>query len=201
MAIHGRMVTYDFSGSESDGFGLAYRDAVELREGSAVIERTAPVMDWVYVDLVGEDGARRLSASFLDPGYLELLGTDAVVGRTFTEDEHGPGWASTASWPESVKGRTREIGVRLALGARTSRVVAGVALGGLATLVAGALAGLIMVAGGGRLLETALYGVEVWDPLVLAAAALLLLLVGTGASLTPALRAAAVDPSEALREE
>lgn len=115
------LVTYDFAGSESDGFGLAYRDVEELRESAAAIEQVAPVLDWLFVDLLQEDEARRLSASFLGPGYLELLGVEPVMGRTFTEDENRAGaGASTvllsrAFWMQELGGDPDVVGGTLRL--------------------------------------------------------------------------------------
>lgn len=163
--------------------------ASTLRERVGELDPTLPLYDMATMsERLREEEARTRLVTLLVAGYATLAALLASMGIY-------------GVLAESVKDRTREIGVRLALGARKDRVVGRVALGGLATLVPGALAGLVMVGGGSRLLESALYGVEVWDPVVLSAAALLLLLVGTGASLRPALRAAAVDPSEALREE
>lgn len=99
----------------------------------------------------------------------------------------------------SVLQRTREIGVRMALGADRGRVLRGVirdALGlALPGLVLGAVAAVIL----GRLLEAFLLGVSPLDPAAFAAVGCALLVVVLIASFVPARRAARVDPSEALR--
>jgi putative ABC transport system permease protein len=97
--------------------------------------------------------------------------------------------------------RTREMGVRVALGASRRDVLALVLGQGLrltATGIAIGLAGAVMVT---RLLRSQLYGVSATDPLTLASAALLFALVATVACLVPAGRATRVDPMVAMRSE
>jgi predicted permease len=98
-----------------------------------------------------------------------------------------------------VRGRRQEIGIRAALGARTSDVVGLVVREGLAPTIVGIVAGsagALLVA---RLLQRLVFGVSPSDPLTLAAAAALLLIVATAASLVPAYRACRLDPVEVLR--
>lgn len=101
----------------------------------------------------------------------------------------------------SVTRRTRELGLRLALGADAGRlrfmVLKQVGLMGLV----GGLAGLAAVIGVGRLTESMLFGLTGYDPLVLAAAVILLCAVVLFASYLPARRASNVAPMEALRYE
>ena len=101
----------------------------------------------------------------------------------------------------SVAQRTREIGVRMALGA-SSRAVQGMILRqvGLMTLIGGAI-GVAAAIALGRGAESLLYELKGWDPLVIATAAVLLTVVALGAGLVPALRASRVDPMQALRYE
>jgi predicted permease len=100
-----------------------------------------------------------------------------------------------------VNQRTRELGIRLALGARASSVQAMVLWQGLALTLIGLGLGLVGALGLSRLLTTLLYGVSPNDPRVLGGAALLLAAVSTIACLVPAIRATRVDPIEALRSE
>ena len=71
----------------------------------------------------------------------------------------------------------------------------------LIVIGAGILVGACLSFAGTRLVSSMLYGLSPHDPLTLAAAAVLLLLVSVGSSLLPAWRAAHVDPTEALRAE
>jgi putative ABC transport system permease protein len=100
-----------------------------------------------------------------------------------------------------VNQRTRELGIRLALGARAASVQAMVLRQGLALTVAGLALGLVGALALSRLLATLVYGVNPTDPRVLGVAVLVLAFVSVVACLVPAIRATRVDPIEALRSE
>ena len=101
----------------------------------------------------------------------------------------------------SVAWRTREFGIRMALGAQY-RVVLGLVLGrGLVLTVSGVLIGVAGALALTRLLSGFLFGVTATDPATFASVALLLSLVALGASYVPARRAAKVDPLVALRAQ
>jgi ABC-type antimicrobial peptide transport system permease subunit len=100
-----------------------------------------------------------------------------------------------------VKARTREFGVRLALGADKRHLAVFVARQGLVWLVAGTVIGLAMTLAVSRTLEGLLFGVESIDPLTLTGAVILLISVGCVASLIPVYRATRTDPLSALRFE
>jgi ABC-type antimicrobial peptide transport system permease subunit len=101
----------------------------------------------------------------------------------------------------AVSLRTREIGVRLALGAPPSSVLRGVIVIGVSFTAVGLLLGLAGAAGLSRFLRGILYEVEPLDPLTFAGMSAALALVGLAASYFPARRAAAVSPLESLRTE
>ena len=97
--------------------------------------------------------------------------------------------------------RTREFGVRVALGASPQQLAQSVAMRGLALTASGVAAGFVLYAIAAPFLRAFLYGVTPSDPLTLAGAALLLVATASLASWFPARRAARVDPAEALRAE
>jgi len=101
----------------------------------------------------------------------------------------------------TVRQRTREIGVRMALGAQRNAVLALVLRGGLQLAGAGIVLGLIGAMVLSRLLRSLLFGVGPADPLTFAAVPVLLVSAALLACWLPARRAVKVDPMEALRYE
>jgi len=101
----------------------------------------------------------------------------------------------------AVGRRTREVGVRMALGADRGRVVALVLRQGLALALPGLVIGVAASIGLGFVLRTFLLGLSPIDPVVLVAVPAALLVAVGAASAVPARRAAAVHPAEALRSE
>ena len=101
----------------------------------------------------------------------------------------------------AVRQQTRDIGVRVALGA-TPRDVRGLILGDAMRVVgAGALTGVVGAVVAGRLLASQLFGVSPIDPLSIGGAAAALLAIGLVAAYVPARRAARIDPVESLRAD
>ena len=140
-------------------------------------------------------------------GWHELRSTDGAAG------EDCPANGET-SWTDcfaisalrsvttyAVTQRTREIGVRMAIGASAGAVVRLVLASALRTVGVGLCLGTVAALAGGRLIASQLYGVSARDPLTLAAIAALLAVVALAASGIPALRAARIDPMAALRAE
>ena len=101
----------------------------------------------------------------------------------------------------SVSQRTREIGVRIALGAQRSSVYRLVARQAGWLTLAGLAIGLFCSLGTSILMRSLLFGVYPWDPVTLLCVAVLLGLASITASFLPARRAASIDPVEALRAE
>ena len=95
--------------------------------------------------------------------------------------------------------RTREIGLRVALGARQRSIVGLVLAQGMAPALVGMITGLIGAWFGGQVMETLLFGVRSRDPWIFTAAGLLLLTVALVATSVPAFRASRIDPATALR--
>jgi putative ABC transport system permease protein len=101
----------------------------------------------------------------------------------------------------NVSQRTGEIGVRIALGARRGDVVRLVVRQAVGMAVIGVGIGVVLALWGGKSLSALLYGVGPRDPLVLGSAGVFLLAVAFAAALVPAVRAARVDPTIAMRGE
>jgi predicted permease len=101
----------------------------------------------------------------------------------------------------NVARRTSEIGVRMALGAGSAGVAAGIVRGALSMTAGGLAAGLPAVALIGWAARKAFYGVAPYDPITMAGVATLLLFVTGAAAWIPARRAARIDPMTALRYE
>jgi ABC-type antimicrobial peptide transport system permease subunit len=101
----------------------------------------------------------------------------------------------------SVAQRTREIGVRIALGADPTRVRVMVVRQVGVLMGMGAFLGLLGALGAGRAARSLLFGLQGFDPAVLALSVAVLVLVALGAAYLPARRASQVDPIHALRYE
>jgi putative ABC transport system permease protein len=100
----------------------------------------------------------------------------------------------------TVSQRRREIGVRIALGAETIKIVQLVTQQGFKLIGIGLVAGTVIALVCAHFIEGMLYGVSAIDPISMLIAALVLCLAGCAACLLPALRAARTDPITALRE-
>jgi len=160
-------------------------------EVRALVEEVAPEAPIYRVHTIEElvaDSMAELSftmiALVLAAGlalFLGMLGLYAILSSTVVE-------------------RTRELGIRIALGAAPDRVRRMVVVQGLKVVVFGVLIGLLGALLGTQALEGLLYGVGALDAATLAATSLLMLLVGAAASWIPAYRASSVDPVETLAE-
>ena len=160
-----------------------------LREAVRALDRDVPVLQAGTFDaLVGQLLLpQRLAASLLTLfGALTLVlaavGVYGVIAY-------------------AVGQRTREIGIRIALGASRRRVVGDVLGRGAWLVVAGVAIGLALTLAAGRVVAAFLFGVSADDPLAVGGSALLLALVALLATYLPARRASRVEPSAALRSE
>jgi len=124
-----------------------------------------------------------------------LLGIAAAVALTLA----AVGVYGVVSY--AVSRNTREIGMRVAIGARPRQVEAQFVRQSLVQIVAGLAVGLLLAVATTRVLAGLLYGVEPTEPTAFLLAAAVLTSVALVASWLPARRAAKVDPMEALRVE
>jgi predicted permease len=127
--------------------------------------------------------------------YLTLLSAFSVMALVLA----AVGLYGVVSY--SVSRRTREIGIRIALGARSKEVVRLVGRQGLAPAALGAAVGLVAAWFGGRVLESLLYGMTPQDPLTIVGVTALLAVVVLVATTVPARRASRIPPATALRSE
>jgi predicted permease len=97
--------------------------------------------------------------------------------------------------------RTREIGIRIALGSTLPGAMRTIAKSGVLAAAGGVVVGLVGAAFALQVMKSAIYGVSTYDPVTLASVPVLLLAIAAAASVLPALRIARIDPAETLRAE
>lgn len=194
---------------DADPVGALINTGLDGRDGE----------DWRWVRVVGVVGDTRNQGptNAPEPAYFRPMeqggpgfrGAELTLAlRTSRPDPGLPDrvrravWAVDSSAPVfSVRRRTRELGVRLALGADGRGVVAMIVRQGMVPVTAGLLVGVVLAALLGRVLEGLLFGVDPLDPVTFAAVPLVMLATAAAALLIPARRAARVDPVTAMREE
>jgi ABC-type antimicrobial peptide transport system permease subunit len=100
-----------------------------------------------------------------------------------------------------VAQRTREIGIRMALGSSVRQAMMEVGRSGIVAVSLGLVAGLALSTVSVRLIKSELYGIQVYDPLTFVAVLLLLILAAIAATFLPTRRIAHIDPASTLRAE
>jgi ABC-type antimicrobial peptide transport system permease subunit len=190
-----------FSLYDADHGAPLVRPSAFFIRTTADFDVIAPMMRSVVKSIDGRLGldevatvAARLSAMIAEP---RLYATVAGASAAFVVIVAAVGLFGVL-W-NGVANRTREIGVRSALGATPTRIAQEVLREGFITASIGTAIGLLAAAALVRYLASLLYQVVPYDPIVFTAAPAMLLIVALAASLVPARRAAAIDPVDALR--
>jgi predicted permease len=158
----------------------------------SIVRQADPALPITYLRTMGEQVNRSLNTerilATLSGGFgalallLSLVGLYGVMSFVVTE-------------------RTREIGIRIALGARGSAAVWLVLRDAIVMIAAGTAVAVPSVGMLGRLVESQLFGVAPTDPVTITVTTLLLAAAALGAALIPAYRASTVNPTDALRAE
>jgi putative ABC transport system permease protein len=169
-------------------------DAADTPENRALIKRTLSTSRDARVDIRSLEDARDREVS---PFRFNAIIVGAFAVLTLALALVGVFGVMTAVVGE----RTRECGIRLALGATRERVNRLVLRQAAVPIVCGVVAGVILAAWGSRLVATLLFGVVPLDPVSFVAAPALVLAAGLAAAFIPASRAGRVDPIIALRAE
>jgi predicted permease len=156
----------------------------------------------VYVsDVAPLEEVLAFNAEFMDVAH-QHLGRNAVLFPIFAASAlllAAVGLFAVIA--DSVGRRTREIGVRMAVGATAAQIWRWVLRQGMGPVAVGLVLGLAMSLGVNRVLRSQLIGVEFYDPVTMLVAPLVLVIVGLLACRVPARRAMKVDPVVALRRE
>jgi predicted permease len=160
-----------------------------LRHLVATLDKNIPVTDTQTMDGL-------LEMQLTQPRFaIELMGSFAVVAMILTV----VGLYGVMLY--SVSRRTREIGIRLALGAKRSTVLFMVLRESGTLLLTGTAIGLLATIASSSVLQSMLYKTGTRNPVVLACACMIYFLIGILAAYMPARRAASVEPTQALRTE
>jgi len=212
----------DQTGYEGDGF--IYPVYVSFREQSQAMF-SGLIACWLgLADLSVGNTDSQVPAMAVSSDYYSVLGVTPVLGRAFLpEEDRLPGahpvaiishrlWQQRFGRDPSVLGiygvlawsvlrRTREIGVRMALGAQRADVLRLVVRQGMGPAAGGIVTGLVVALAVTRLLRSVLFGLSPLDPITFAGSTLLFGLVALLACYLPARRALKIDPVMALRSE
>jgi predicted permease len=176
--------------------GLVVRTGAEPMAITAAVQRaireldpTLPVFDVRSMSEIVSQSMAQLSFTIL------VLGTAALVTLVLG----AVGLYGVMAYVISL--RTRELAVRLALGATPSEVIRMLTTQGVGVTALGLASGLVLFIGVAGMLKSLLYGVASTDPVTLVGASLLLVAIAAFASWLPARRTSRVDPADVLRAE
>jgi ABC-type antimicrobial peptide transport system permease subunit len=161
----------------------------EVREMVHKIAPEAPVYREFTMDFLAQRSRTQLSFTMLTLGVVSALAL--ILGAV--------GLYGVLSYV--VAARTREIGLRMALGATPRRVRRQVVSQGTKVVLIGVVIGVAAAAGATRFLGSLLFEVKAVDPIVFALMSFLMIGIGMVASYMPARRASRVDPMVSLRSE
>jgi ABC-type antimicrobial peptide transport system permease subunit len=161
----------------------------ELKASLSSLTSRPPLMEW-WADSIGEDNAYR------DPRFQTIvLGTLAALALGLT----GLGMFSVVAY--LVAARTREMGVRLAIGSSPGALVRLVVRQTLAPVGVGLVAGLLLITWVSQLAQAQFVKVETHDPVIVAAAVVTVVLATLIAAYLPARRATRINPTDVLRAD
>jgi predicted permease len=179
---HGGSLIVESSGKPEATIALLRREIHNYRQPLIIygVDTVPTLLDLSTIELTFE--SRLIESLSLLGVFLAAIGLYAVVGFI-------------------VRSHTREIGIRLALGAGVRQVKTLFLRRGLALALTGVLVGALASVGVGLLVAGYLFGVKPYDPLSLAAAAVIVTFIALLACYLPTRRATRVDPMEALRHE
>jgi predicted permease len=157
-----------------------------------VLAGVDPNMPMIRIQTLSEQVASTFSQQRLIAQLTSLFGILALVLASI-------GLYGVTAY--NVGSRTNEIGVRMALGADRGNVLALILRGALVLIVFGLLLGVPLTLAAGRFIGSQLYGINQYDPTIIAAAILALGFSALIAALIPAFRASSISPMQALRTE
>jgi predicted permease len=164
------------------------------QETAMTVQAIAPTMP-VYGVQTMSQALKGVGGLFLFKAGAVLAGTLGLLGLILAT----VGVYGVVSYTAAQ--RTREIGIRMALGAQPGQVLAMVCKQGMIIICAGLVIGLAAALAIGRVVGSFLMGVTGTDPITYASVTAILMLIGITACYVPARRAASLDPTEALRHE
>jgi putative ABC transport system permease protein len=184
--------SWDWIGRTMDLVVRTEGSAIPVRELQTVVASVAPGTPIYHVSSMQNNIASSLERSHFDTMLLTIFAATALLLSSI-------GIYGVLSY--TVAQRTRDIGIRMTLGASRAQVMRNFLVYGARLTGLGLLAGLSMALAGSRVLSSMLYGVHATDAITFAAVSTVLAAVALLASYIPARRATRVDPMVALRHE